>query len=84
MYGYGRVFNFVHKILVTILSPFTFYRVAILGDTSYGECCVDEVAAAHLGADSVIHFKFNDEILPLITSKFFIAMIPGKISSIFD
>ena len=31
-------------------------RVAILGDTSYGECCVDEVAAEHIGAESVIHF----------------------------
>ena len=31
-------------------------RVAILGDTSYGECCVDEVAAEHVGADSVIHY----------------------------
>jgi diphthamide biosynthesis protein 2 len=28
----------------------------ILGDTSYGECCVDEVAATHLGADAVIHY----------------------------
>lgn len=27
-----------------------------MGDTSYGECCVDEVAAEHVGADSVIHF----------------------------
>ena len=32
------------------------FRVAILGDTSYGECCVDGVAAEHVGADSVIHF----------------------------
>jgi diphthamide biosynthesis protein 2 len=31
-------------------------RFAILGDTSYGECCVDEVAAEHLGSDGVIHF----------------------------
>ena len=27
-----------------------------MGDTSYGECCVDGVAAEHVGADSVIHF----------------------------
>jgi len=27
-----------------------------LGDTTFGECCVDEVAAEHTGADSVIHF----------------------------
>jgi len=30
--------------------------VFTLGDTSYGGCCVDEVAAAHLNADLVIHF----------------------------
>lgn len=28
----------------------------ILGDTSYGECCVDEVAAQHLSADIVVHY----------------------------
>ncbi|GAB0095161.1 2-(3-amino-3-carboxypropyl)histidine synthase subunit 2 [Sergentomyia squamirostris] len=28
----------------------------ILGDTSYGCCCVDEVAASHVEADALIHF----------------------------
>ena len=28
----------------------------LLGDTSFGACCVDEVAAKHLGADAVIHY----------------------------
>ncbi|KAK5850078.1 hypothetical protein PBY51_014359 [Eleginops maclovinus] len=28
----------------------------ILGDTSYGSCCVDEVAAEHVGADCVVHY----------------------------
>ncbi|EDQ87073.1 uncharacterized protein MONBRDRAFT_33491 [Monosiga brevicollis MX1] len=28
----------------------------LLGDTSFGECCVDEVAAEHAGADLIIHF----------------------------
>lgn len=28
----------------------------ILGDTSYGSCCVDEIAAQHVNADSIIHF----------------------------
>lgn len=28
----------------------------ILGDTSYGECCVDEVASEHLNADIVVHY----------------------------
>ena len=28
----------------------------IVGDTSYGSCCVDEVAAAHYHADFLVHF----------------------------
>ncbi|XP_034487562.1 2-(3-amino-3-carboxypropyl)histidine synthase subunit 2 [Drosophila innubila] len=31
-------------------------KVFILADTTYGSCCVDEIAAAHVEADSVIHF----------------------------
>lgn len=28
----------------------------ILGDTSYGSCCVDEIAAEHVKADAIVHF----------------------------
>ncbi|KAG9464727.1 hypothetical protein GDO78_019476 [Eleutherodactylus coqui] len=28
----------------------------ILGDTSYGSCCVDEVAAEHVGAEVLVHY----------------------------
>lgn len=31
-------------------------RLCILGDTSYGACCVDEVAAEHCDADVVVHY----------------------------
>lgn len=31
-------------------------RFYILGDTSYGSCCVDEVAAEHVQADVVVHY----------------------------
>lgn len=31
-------------------------RFFILGDTAYGSCCVDEVAAAHYSADAVVHY----------------------------
>lgn len=31
-------------------------KAYILGDTSYGSCCVDEVAAEHVGADCLIHY----------------------------
>ncbi|KIW83050.1 diphthamide biosynthesis protein 2 [Fonsecaea pedrosoi CBS 271.37] len=30
--------------------------LTILGDTSYGSCCVDEIAAEHLDADAVVHY----------------------------
>ena len=32
------------------------FRVSVLGDTSYGDCCVDCVAAEHVGSDGLIHF----------------------------
>jgi diphthamide biosynthesis protein 2 len=31
-------------------------QLFILGDTSYGACCVDEVAAEHVDADVVVHY----------------------------
>jgi diphthamide biosynthesis protein 2 len=31
-------------------------KLFILGDTSYGACCVDEVAAEHVEADVVVHY----------------------------
>ena len=32
------------------------HKLFILGDTSYGACCVDEVAAEHVNADVVVHY----------------------------
>ncbi|MCJ1309175.1 Diphthamide biosynthesis protein 2 [Agyrium rufum] len=34
----------------------TMPRLYILGDTSYGACCVDEIAAEHVDADVVVHY----------------------------
>ena len=31
-------------------------RVFVLADTTFGSCCVDEVAAAHHNADCIVHF----------------------------
>lgn len=31
-------------------------RFSILADTSYGACCVDEIAAEHVDADVVVHY----------------------------
>ncbi|KAI0723639.1 putative diphthamide synthesis protein-domain-containing protein [Fomitopsis betulina] len=32
------------------------YDLYVLADTSYGSCCVDEVAAQHVDADAVVHY----------------------------
>ena len=31
-------------------------KTFVLADTSYGSCCIDEVAASHYNADLIIHF----------------------------
>ncbi|MEE6495166.1 hypothetical protein FKM82_001970 [Ascaphus truei] len=31
-------------------------KTYVLGDTSYGSCCVDEVAAEHVEADALVHY----------------------------
>ena len=31
-------------------------KLYILADTSYGACCVDEIAAEHVNADAVVHY----------------------------
>ena len=31
-------------------------RIFVLADTTFGSCCVDEVAAAHHNADCIVHF----------------------------
>ncbi|KAK0144658.1 2-(3-amino-3-carboxypropyl)histidine synthase subunit 2 [Merluccius polli] len=38
------------------LERHTSAKLFILGDTSYGSCCVDEVAAEHVGADCIVHY----------------------------
>ncbi|XP_078417062.1 2-(3-amino-3-carboxypropyl)histidine synthase subunit 2 [Cetorhinus maximus] len=42
--------------IVSKLEKNTTAKLFILGDTSYGSCCVDEVAAEHLEADSIVHY----------------------------
>ncbi|CAH2310541.1 2-(3-amino-3-carboxypropyl)histidine synthase subunit 2 [Pelobates cultripes] len=61
--GFQRVaLQFPDELLVdsvTIarqLEDATSAKVYILGDTSYGSCCVDEVSAEHVGADAVVHY----------------------------
>ncbi|KAG7330001.1 hypothetical protein KOW79_006223 [Hemibagrus wyckioides] len=40
----------------TALERETQAKTYILGDTTYGSCCVDEVAAEHVGADCIVHY----------------------------
>ncbi|XP_064415501.1 2-(3-amino-3-carboxypropyl)histidine synthase subunit 2 [Latimeria chalumnae] len=42
--------------IAMVLEKITQAKIFILGDTSYGSCCVDEVAAEHVGADGIIHY----------------------------
>ncbi|CAH3168330.1 unnamed protein product [Pocillopora meandrina] len=40
----------------SLIEKFTGKKVFVLADTSYGSCCVDEVAAEHIEADLIIHY----------------------------
>ncbi|KZT42525.1 diphthamide biosynthesis protein [Sistotremastrum suecicum HHB10207 ss-3] len=44
----------VYQALKNTLGPEI--NIFVLADTSYGSCCVDEVAAEHVNADMVIHY----------------------------
>ena len=44
------------KILERFMSQLPSVQFFVLADTSYGSCCVDEVAAEHVDSDAVVHF----------------------------
>ncbi|KAF2116119.1 diphthamide biosynthesis protein 2 [Lophiotrema nucula] len=46
----------VAKLEETTVAEDKTERLFILADTSYGACCVDEVAAEHVDADVVVHY----------------------------
>lgn len=41
---------------LTVSEDDSHVKLTILGDTSYGSCCVDEIAAEHVDADAVVHY----------------------------
>lgn len=51
----NRLTNGLEKLSMTCEMP-PAVRLYILADTSYGACCVDEIAAEHVNADAVIHY----------------------------
>jgi hypothetical protein len=61
--GYSRIaLQFPDELLAdsaTVASKLrdrTGQSIFILADTSYGSCCVDEVAAEHVNADFIVHY----------------------------
>ena len=53
--GSNRSMKDIEKLSVTS-EKLPAVRLYILADTSYGACCVDEVAAEHVSADAVVHY----------------------------
>lgn len=51
----NQLSNDVEKLSVTS-EKLSAVRLYILADTSYGACCVDEIAAEHINADAVVHY----------------------------
>ena len=43
-------------IISDIIQRFGSVRVSILGDVTYGACCVDDFTAAKLGTDLLVHY----------------------------
>lgn len=61
--GYKRIaLQFPDELLADatavarILTQKTEKDIFVLADTSYGSCCVDEVAAEHVSADLIVHY----------------------------
>lgn len=43
----------IERMAITEVKP---VKLTILADTSYGSCCVDEIAAEHVDAEAVVHY----------------------------
>jgi diphthamide biosynthesis protein 2 len=52
----GSIIDSVSRLSVADETEKWSPRLYILADTSYGTCCVDEVAAEHVDADVVVHY----------------------------
>ncbi|NXE45301.1 DPH2 synthase, partial [Casuarius casuarius] len=42
--------------VAALMETATGAEMYVLGDTTYGSCCVDEVAAEHVGAEALVHY----------------------------
>jgi diphthamide biosynthesis enzyme Dph1/Dph2 domain len=43
-------------IISDIIEHFTGSECIIMGDATYGACCIDDLSASTLGADFIIHY----------------------------
>ena len=43
-------------VISDIIEKFAFAQVVILGDVTYGACCVDDFTASKVGADLLVHY----------------------------
>jgi 2-(3-amino-3-carboxypropyl)histidine synthase len=43
-------------VIADILQKFSGASILILGDVTYGACCVDDITARKLGADLLVHY----------------------------
>lgn len=47
----------LHSTLIAdIISKFCQVECLILGDVTYGACCVDDLASKQLGCDFIVHY----------------------------
>jgi len=61
-------------VLSEIISIFGKAKVLILGDVTYGACCVDDFTACKLGADLLVHYGHSC-LVSLQTTKIKVRMV---------
>lgn len=55
-------------IITDILKKFAYVKTFVLGDVTYGACCIDDFTAIKLGAEFLIHYGHSC-IVPISTNK---------------
>lgn len=55
-------------VICDIISRFTGAKVIILGDVTYGACCIDDFTAQKLGAELLIHYGHSC-LVPINTTR---------------
>ncbi|UYV79336.1 DPH1 [Cordylochernes scorpioides] len=71
-------------VIADILRKFTGVKVIIMGDVTYGACCVDDFTAKALGADFMVHYAHSCLIPVTVTKeiKMFYVLVDIKIDTL--